>query len=136
MTIQDPISDMFIRIKNAAMIYKKNVSIPLSRQKKAILDVLLHEGFIRGFDEEELNGKSSIKVSLKYFRTKNNVNEHVINSLTRVSKPSRRVYSSCKEWPVVNGGLGATIVTTSKGVMTAKKARSLSLGGEVIAEVF
>ncbi len=135
MSLQDPISDMFVRIKNAAMRKKKNVFFPYSTFKESILTVLKDEGYISSFEIETLNSDSykSINVQLKYFK-----GEHVIKTIKRVSKPSLRVYNSYNELPVVNQGLGIAIVSTSKGVMTAASAKSKAnlVGGEVIVEIF
>jgi small subunit ribosomal protein S8 len=135
MSLQDPISDMFVRIKNAAMRKKNNVLFPYSTFKESIMNVLKEEGYINSFKVETLESDSfkSIKVDLKYFK-----GEHAIKTIKRVSKPSLRIYKSCGELPVVNQGLGIAIVSTSKGVMTARAAKSKgnAVGGEVIVEIF
>ena len=136
MTINDPISDMIIRIKNAALVNNPSVNIPMSKIKKAILTVLRDQGYISDFFDNTIDGKDFITVNLKYFRDKDNITKHVIKSFTRMSKPSCRSYSSSKDLPLIKGGLGVCIVSTPLGVMTGKEARHRNLGGELIAEVF
>ena len=133
MSIQDPISDMFVRIKNASMRKKEEVCFPFSKHKKDILDVMLAEGYISSYRSEKVGSDSftSLIVSLKYYR-----GQHVIQTIKRISKPSLRQYSSSSDLSLVNNGLGIAIVSTSKGVMTASTAKSLSVGGELIAEIF
>ncbi len=131
MCMTDPISDMFARMRNAGMRFYRNVSIPHSRVKAGVLDVLLREGYIEGY-EKEVNGKFlSISVALKYYNGK-----HVIKSISRESKPGRRVYSGVKSLPQVNNGLGISIVSTSSGIFSDAEAREKKLGGEVICKVF
>ena|SRR3990167_9128493 len=130
MSLQDPISDMFVRIKNAQAVDKEMVSMPKSKMKTAIAKVLQEEGYISGFFEEEMNGKPSIRIELKYYQS-----QPVIRRLQRVSRPGLRVYKEKTDLPDVDNGLGIAIVSTSKGLMTAKSARRLGLGGEVICLV-
>ena len=130
MTMTDPISDMFARLKNGLKQHHKQVSVPASSMKKAVLDVLVAEGYLTGWTETEEAGHKHIVVDLKYYH-----GQPVIASLSRVSKPGRRVYSSKAEIPMVKNGLGITIVSTSKGVMSDTKARELNVGGEVIGLV-
>ncbi|MCP5405353.1 MAG: 30S ribosomal protein S8 [Pseudomonadaceae bacterium] len=131
MTMTDPIADMFARLKNGLKQHHTHVSMPASSLKKAVLDVLVSEGYLTGWSEEEAaTGHKSIKVDLKYYQGK-----PVITKLSRVSKPGRRVYSASTELPKVANGLGVTIVSTSKGVMTDTKAREINVGGEIIGQV-
>lgn len=131
MSMHDPISDMLTRIRNAQTSEKVSVEIPFSNLKKSIADVLLEEGYIAGV--ETAGDKASNKklvLTLKYYQGK-----AVIERIERVSKPSLRVYRDKNSLPQVLGGLGVAIVSTSQGMMTDHKARSLSLGGEVICVV-
>lgn len=129
MSMQDPISDMLTRIRNGQTSDKKTVVMPLSKQKKAIAKLLLDEGYINGFNvSEENNG--SLEVTLKYYQEK-----PVIELLKRVSRPGLRVYKSSNELPKVHGGLGVAIISTSKGLMSDRMARSQGFGGEVICYV-
>lgn len=131
MTMTDPIADMFARVKNALKQRHTQVKMPSSKMKKAVLDVLVAEGYLLGWNEEaDTQGHKHIVVDLKYFH-----GQPVIASISRVSKPGRRVYSAGKEIPMVKNGLGITIVSTSKGVMSDTKARELNVGGEVIGLV-
>ena len=130
MTTQDPISDMLVRIKNAQAVFKKTVGMPKSKSKIAIAKVLQEEGYIAGFSEEELEGKPWMTIELKYFQ-----GQSVIRRLDRVSRPSLRVYQGTADLPNVENGLGIAIVSTSKGVMTAKSAGHLGHGGEVLCYV-
>ena len=130
MSMQDPIADMFTRIRNGQMAEKISVSMPASKTKLAIANVLKEEGYIENFRQVEHDSKPAMDVALKYFAGK-----PVIEKIKRVSRPGLRVYKGRDELPQVNGGLGIAIVSTSKGIMTAKAARAANLGGEVIAEV-
>ena len=131
MTMQDPISDMFTRVRNALAVSKKTVKMPFSTIKSAIANVLVNEGYIKSWRQENVgNNKTELEIELKYFN-----NQPVINSLKRVSKPSLRIYHSKDDMPVVNNGLGIAIVSTSKGVMTAQQAKQLNQGGEVLCVV-
>lgn len=129
MSMQDPISDMLTRIRNAQMAKLPTVLIPFSRIKGSILQVLKNEGYIEDFTVLG-DSKKSVDVKLKFFQGK-----PVIDSIRRVSKPSLRQYKSAKELPKVHGGLGTAIISTSKGVMTDKEARAQNLGGEILCEV-
>ena len=129
MSLQDPISDMLVRIKNAQAVSKKEVLFPASKAKTSILRVLLDEGYIAGFSTEG-DAKSVTKVSLKYYEGK-----AVIEEIRRGSRPGLRIYSGSKDLPVVKGGLGIAVVSACKGVMTAKSARSMNLGGELLCIV-
>ena len=131
MTMQDPISDMFTRVRNALAVSKKTVKMPFSTIKSAIANVLVNEGYIKSWRQEDVgNNKTELEIELKYFN-----NQPVINSIKRVSKPSLRIYHSKDDMPVVNNGLGIAIVSTSKGVMTVQQAKKLNQGGEVLCVV-
>jgi small subunit ribosomal protein S8 len=130
MSMQDPIADMFTRIRNGQMAEKVSVSMPASKIKLAIAEVLKAEGYIENFRQTEENNKPTMEIALKYFSGK-----PVIEKIKRISRPGLRVYKGQDELPQVSGGLGVAIVSTSKGVMTARAARAANLGGEVIAEL-
>ncbi|MYD78663.1 MAG: 30S ribosomal protein S8 [Gammaproteobacteria bacterium] len=130
MAMTDPIADMLTRIRNAAKASHASVSMPDSRIKREIADVLQQEGYIRGFSSSSDSGKPILSIDLKYYQGR-----PVIDSLERVSKPGRRVYRGIDNMPLVNAGLGVTIVSTSKGIMTAKTAKHMNVGGEVICTV-
>ncbi len=131
MQITDPIADMLTRIRNANSAKHATVDIPCSNMKKAIAEILLDEGYIKSFQIVQDGGQGVIKVTLKY-----NAGEKVIQGLRRVSKPGLRVYAGTDEIPYVLKGLGTAIISTSKGVMTDKKARAEHVGGEVLAFVW
>ncbi len=131
MSMQDPISDMIIRICNAQKVNKKQVTMPFSKQKLNIAQVLKEEGYIDGCDVHEVDGKRNLDVTLKYHHGK-----AVIERMKRISKPSKRHYVNSKSMPVVAGGLGVAIVSTSRhGVTTAQQAQKDCVGGEVLMEV-
>ena len=132
MVVTDPIADMLTRIRNAITAKHADVEIPASKTKKAIVDILLNEGYIASYEVIEHELQDIIKVTLKYGYK----GERVITGLTRISKPGLRVYASCNDLPKVLNGLGIAIVSTSKGIMTDKLARSQNLGGEVLAYVW
>ena len=129
--VNDPISDMLARIRNAQMRSKAKVAIPPSKLRERVLEVLAKEGYIRGFATIEKDGKSEIEVELKYFD-----GAPVIKEMTRVSKPGRRVYASVDTLPSVFNGLGISILSTPKGVMSDQDARAQNVGGEVLCTVF
>ena len=131
MQITDPIADMLTRIRNANAAKHVTVEIPASNMKKAIADILLQEGYIRNFQILDDGVQGIIRITLKY-----NGNEKAISGLRRVSKPGLRVYAGSDELPYVLRGLGIAIISTSKGVMTDKKARESNVGGEVLAFVW
>jgi small subunit ribosomal protein S8 len=131
MQITDPIADMLTRIRNANSAKHATVDIPASNMKKAIAEILLEEGFIKNYQIVNDGGQGVIKVTLKY-----NGNEKVVKGLRRVSKPGLRVYAGTDEIPYVLKGLGIAIISTSKGIMTDKKARAEHVGGEVLAFVW
>ncbi len=131
MQITDPIADMLTRIRNANAAKHATVDIPASKMKKAIAEILLEEGYIKNFQIISDGAQGVIRVTLKY-----NGNDKVISGLRRVSKPGLRVYAGADELPQVLKGLGIAIISTSKGVMTDKKARANHVGGEVLAFVW
>ncbi len=132
MQITDPIADMLTRIRNANSAKHKAVDVPASNMKKAIAQILLDEGYIKSFEVVEDGTQGTIHIVLKYGKN----NEKVLSGLKRVSKPGLRVYAGKDEIPYVLKGLGVAIVSTSKGVMTDKKARAEKVGGEVLAIVW
>ena len=132
MQISDVIADMLTRIRNATNAKHETVDIPASNMKKAIADILLTEGYIKGYQVVEDGKQGIIRVALKYAAGK----QKVIHGLRRVSKPGLRIYSNCEDMPKVMNGLGIAIVSTSKGIMTDKKARQENVGGEVLAFVW
>ena len=131
MSMQDPIADMFVRIRNAQARAKREVRIPTSKKKLAIAEVLKNEGYITDFHVEGEGVGSIIVVELKYFGGR-----PVIEKISRVSRPGLRSYKGSEELPKVVGGLGIAIVSTSRGLMTDRQARSLGIGGEVICSVY
>jgi small subunit ribosomal protein S8 len=131
MQITDPIADMLTRIRNANAAKHATVDIPASNMKKAIAEILLEEGYIKNYQLVNDGGQGVIKITLKY-----NGNEKAITGLRRVSKPGLRMYAGADELPQVLKGLGIAIISTSKGVMTDKKARQAHVGGEVLAFVW
>ena len=131
MQISDVIGDMLTRIRNANSSKHESVDIPASNMKKAIADILVNEGYIKGYQVIEDGKQGIIRITLKYVGK-----QKAITGLKRVSKPGLRVYANCEDMPRVMNGLGIAIVSTSKGVMTDKKARKENVGGEVIAFVW
>lgn len=131
MNITDPIADMLTRIRNANAQKHETVDVPASKLKKSIAEILLDEGYIKAFEEIEDNSQGIIRITLKYVNK-----QKVISGLKRVSKPGLRVYATKDELPKVLGGLGIALVSTSKGIMTDKKARQEGIGGEVLAFVW
>ena len=132
MQITDPVADMLTRIRNANSAKHESVDVPASNLKKAIAQILLDEGYIKSFQVVEDGTQGVIRIALKYLPGK----EKVITGLRRVSKPGLRVYAGADELPRVLKGLGIAIISTSKGVMTDKKARANHVGGEVLAFVW
>ena len=132
MNITDPIADMLTRIRNANTSKHKVVDIPSSNMKKSIADILFKEGYIKSYEEIKDSTQGVIRVSLKY----DEKGAKVISGLKRISKPGLRVYAAKEELPKVLGGLGIAIISTSKGVMTDKEARTSNLGGEVLAFIW
>ncbi len=132
MQITDPVADMLTRIRNANSAKHDTVNVPASKLKKAIAQILLDEGYIKAFEITDEGVQGNIHITLKYVGKK----EAAISGLRRVSKPGLRIYAGAEELPRVLKGLGIAIVSTSKGVMTDKKARELHIGGEVLAFVW
>ena len=131
MQMSDVIADMLTRIRNANDAKHESVEIPASNMKKAIADILVNEGYIKGYQIIDDNKQGIIKVTLKYVGK-----QKAITGLKRVSKPGLRIYANCEDLPKVMNGLGIAIVSTSKGVMTDKAARKANIGGEVLAFVW
>jgi len=132
MSLNDPIGDLITRIRNAQMRNKPKVSMPGSKQRERVLEVLKAEGYIRGYASvAHAGGKNEIEIELKYFD-----GAPVIREISRVSKPGRRVYASVKALPRINNGLGISILSTPKGVMADHDARDANVGGEIICTVF
>ena len=127
----DPLADMLTRLRNAQTAAKTFVEMPAAKVKSSICAVLAAEGYITDYTEFEEGTKKTLRINIRYHQ-----GVPAINLLTRVSRPGRRVYVGKKDLPDVNGGLGTAIVSTSKGVMTEKRARSLGEGGEVLCFVF
>ena len=132
MQITDPVAAMLTRIRNANSAKHETVDVPASNLKKDIAKILLDEGYIKAYSVEEDGKQGVIRITLKYTDNRS----PVITGLRRVSKPGLRIYSSCEDMPKVRKGLGIAIVSTSKGIMTDKKARELNVGGEVLAFVW
>lgn len=131
MSMSDPIADMLTRIRNGQLSGKKSVSMPSAKKKVAIANVLLDEGYISAVEECELtSAKKELVIQLKYFE-----GQPVIESIKRVSRPGLRIYKGKDELPSIQNGLGIAIVSTSKGIMSEKKARGLGEGGEIICYV-
>jgi small subunit ribosomal protein S8 len=132
MSMNDPLGDMLTRIRNAQLRGKSTVTSPASKLRAWVLDVLADEGYIRGYEKNATdNGQGELVISLKYYE-----GTPVIREIKRVSKPGRRVYMSVKEIPTVRNGLGVSIVSTPKGVMSDANARAANVGGEVLCTVF
>ncbi len=131
MSMTDPIADMLTRIRNGLSANKMEVSMPSSKVKKSVAQVLKDEGYINDFAVQDIDGKPMLNVTLKYYQGK-----PVIETLKRVSRPGLRVYKGKDELPTVQGGLGVAIVSTSAGVMTDRAARAAGHGGEVLCTVF
>ncbi len=132
MVMTDPLGDMLTRIRNGQRAGKSTVKAPASKSRARVLDALQREGYIRGYNLVDLGGgKSDLDIELKYFEA-----EPVIKKIQRVSKPGRRVYSSIADLPRVSNGLGVSILSTSRGVMSDNEAREAGVGGEVLCTVF
>ncbi|WP_027365218.1 30S ribosomal protein S8 [Desulfotruncus alcoholivorax] len=132
MVMTDPVADFLTRIRNANMVYHDKVEAPASKMKRAIAEILKEEGFIRDYEYIEDGKQGILRVYMKYGSGK----ERVITGLKRISKPGLRVYTRKDSIPKVLGGLGIAIISTSKGIMTDKKARQQNLGGEVVCYVW
>jgi len=132
MSINDPLGDMLTRIRNAQLRHKTKVTTPASSLRAHVLDVLVEEGFIRGYARTDYDGgRSEFDIELKYFD-----GEPVIKDIRRISTPGRRVYSSVRDLPTVANGLGVAILSTPKGVMSDSRARTENVGGEILCNVF
>ena len=132
MTMTDPIADMLTRIRNANVVKHETVDVPASNMKKELSRILLEEGFIRGYDVIEDGKQGIIRIQLKYGQS----GERVIQGIKRISKPGMRVYTNAYEVPKVLNGLGISVISTSKGILTDKQARKENVGGEVICYVW
>ncbi len=137
MSVTDPIGDMLTRIRNALMAGHQTVSVPSSKMKRAIAEILLQEGYVDSFEEVGSEGQThrSLQLKLKYIGERRN-RRPVISGLKRVSKPGRRVYSNKRKIPWVRSGIGVAILSTPKGVMTGNRARQLGVGGEILCEIW
>jgi len=132
MAMNDPLGDLLTRIRNAQMRTKSKVSMPGSKQRERVCEVLKTEGYIRGYASvAHADGRSELEIELKYFD-----GEPVIREIERVSKPGRRVYASVKNLPRVNNGLGISVLSTPKGIMADHEARDANVGGEILFTVF
>ena len=131
MNITDPIADMLTRIRNANAQRHDTVDVPASKLKKSIAEILVEEGYVKSFEEIDDNSQGIIRITLKYVDK-----QRVITGLKRISKPGLRVYAAKDELPKVLGGLGIALISTSKGIMTDKKARQEGIGGEVLAYIW
>ena len=131
MPMNDPLGDLLVRIRNAQMRNKSKVSSPNSKLRESVLEVLKTEGYIRAYTVVEREGRSELEIELKYFD-----GEPVIREIERISKPGRRVYTSVRNLPRINNGLGVAIVSTPKGVMADHDARDANVGGEILFTVF
>lgn len=131
MAVTDPLGDLLTRIRNGQRARKDSVLTPASKLRVRVLDVLQREGYIRGYSEEQMGPAAGIRIELKYFE-----GQPAIKHVARVSKPGRRIYSGAQDLPRVRNGLGITIVSTPRGVLSDAEAREHNVGGEVLAEVF
>jgi small subunit ribosomal protein S8 len=130
MNLNDPLGDMLTRIRNAQKRGRSTVTSPASKLRRRVLEVLQREGYIRGFSEIEKDGRVELDIELKYYE-----GAPVISEISRVSKPGRRVYSAVKDLPLVRNGLGISILSTPKGVMSDNDARTQNVGGEILCRV-
>jgi small subunit ribosomal protein S8 len=131
MAVTDPLGDLLTRIRNGQRAKKDSVLTPASKLRVRVLDVLQREGYIRGYSDEQMGPAAGLRIELKYFE-----GQPAIKHVARVSKPGRRVYSGSQELPRVRNGLGITIVSTPRGVLSDSEAREQNVGGEILAEVF
>jgi len=134
MSVSDPIADMLTRIRNAAMIQRRQVVMPSSKTREAIARILKEEGFIEEYEVIPAQPQAILRLDLKYTQEKRS--QPIITGLRRISRPGRRVYSRKQDLPWVRSGLGIAIISTSRGVMTAQQARRMRLGGEVLCYVW
>ncbi|MBR0156949.1 MAG: 30S ribosomal protein S8 [Clostridia bacterium] len=132
MLVTDPIADMLTRIRNALIVKHDTVDVPVSNMKLAIADILLNEGYIKGYTVSEEGVEKMMTITLKYAANK----QRVITGLKRISKPGLRVYARKDNIPKVLNGLGIAIISTSKGIMTDREARKMGVGGEVLAYIW
>jgi small subunit ribosomal protein S8 len=132
MVTTDPIADMLTRIRNASQANFKTVDVPASNMKRDIAEILFNEGYIKAFEEIQNENQGILRISLKYTEK----GKKVISGLRRISKPGLRIYASKEELPKVLNGLGIALISTSKGIMTDRKARELGVGGEVLAYIW
>jgi small subunit ribosomal protein S8 len=130
--VTDPIADLLVRIQNGARRRHETVSVPASRLKREILKILQAEGFIRGFEEETVDGHPALRVQLRYIGE----DQPMITGMKRISKPGRRVYVGKRGIPKVRNGIGLSIISTSKGLMTDQQSRRTGIGGEVLCSVW
>lgn len=130
MSMQDPVADMLTRLRNAQMIGITEVTLPYSKLKAEVLRVLKEEGYIESFTEMKETNKKDLQVALKYFEGR-----PVMEKIKRISRPALRVYRGCDDLPLVRGGLGIAIISTPKGVMSDKSARSNKVGGEILCTI-
>lgn len=130
MSMSDPVADMLTRIRNGQAAGKQAIRLPVSKLKTSVAQVLQDEGYIAGFSSTDINGKPAMEITLKYFQ-----GQPVIEMIKRVSRPGLRIYKASDDLPRVRNGLGITIVSTSKGVMTDREARKQGHGGEILAYV-
>lgn len=128
----DPIADMLNRIRNAVAVGHAHVDVPSSKFKKALAQLLVREGYLKDVEEIDVEGKPQLRIGLKYGPKR----KPIIHSLQRVSKPGRRAYAKSKHVPIVRGGLGVAILSTSQGLMADREARRAGVGGEVVCEVW
>ena len=131
MAVTDPVGDLLTRIRNGQRARKDSVLTPASKLRVRVLDVLQREGYIRGYAEEQMGPAKGVRIELKYFE-----GQPAIKHIARVSKPGRRIYSGSQSLPRVMNGLGITIVSTPRGVLSDAEAREQNAGGEILAEVF
>ena len=131
MTVNDPIGDMLTRIRNGQQARKAVIASPASKLRERVLEVLQREGYIRGWSKRDVDGHPQLDIELKYHE-----GEPVIRNIRRISTPGRRVYSGIKELPRVYNGLGISILSTPRGVMSDSEARAANVGGEVLCRVF
>lgn len=132
MTMTDPVADMLTRIRNANVAYQEEISMPSSRTKAAIAEILKREGYIRDYVVDPTKPQATLRMALKYSRTR----ERTINGIRRISKPGLRVYAKRDEIPRVLGGLGIAIISTSQGLLTDREARKAGVGGEILCFVW
>ena len=130
--LSDPIADMLTRIRNGIQVHKESVDVPASKFKQQVAQILVKEGFLKGVEPVEVEGKPYLRLGLKYGPRR----EQVIQHIQRISRPGRRVYVGAEQVPNVRKGLGLAIISTSKGVLVDREARKLGVGGEVICEVW